>query len=585
MSLDEKCNHKSYSYYCLETFLFKVFHADSRKAYHICFFLLIAEICITIMMLLFTGCSHQWNSSWDSIIFLDGGWRLIMDQKPYVDFISSMGLTNHLIIMIGMLITGCSGKSLIYGPVIIFPFVMSIGWILSKRRLSALNAFLLSSMVGQLIVAAYSLGLDLKSIKTASYAMQYNRFDWSLICLLFIQLFIPPRMKLTRHESFFESILFGLFLTFILFTKINYIVVSLMTLAVYIIFIKEKFLSLSVSLTVFITSFIIVLLYLEFDIFAIFRNWQMVMGSQKINSMLFSKIFRLTMDNLKSLFLLCIIIFFQLKPILKNSERLGHEVFQSFIIPIFITFMGILICSGNMQFFQIPLFAISGQMLCENLRRKFINATIAHNEFNGIDIRQLICNLISAYFIIVILLPDVSSVSYSLGWHLLKGKNMPQTAFIKSRFMKDVIFPPEVFELTDEKTILEKIVREKPDFNSMTSLEFATWVNDGILLLKPHVKRDSKILCMDYLNPFPYVLELESPTGDMISWTYGQFFDGKNHPRPDVLFHDITLLMIPKISLMPLTVEKKIELYRNKIRDKFVKIDESTLWYLFVRKN
>jgi len=567
---------------CIETSLSKIFTLKSKVAYKYAYFLLIFEIILIVILLFMMGCSHQWTNPWDSSCLLDGGWRVLNGQKPHIDFASPIGIIYHLIIMLGMKIAGPTGKSLTIGPLIIYPFITMWAWVIAKRRLTVINAFLFASWSGIMIVATHRLDW---TFNITTYALQYNRFGWSLIGIVFLQLLLPPRCKLSYRLTIFEYISTGIILVLLLFIKITYFALSVPAVILYFIFFRGEFQRWIWMVISFITLFFVVLVYLDFNLLAFINDLRMLAGVHNFSSRILH-LFSIFRKNFEGLGLLLIIGFLLIKPMIKQDLKQNEYGWIRFaLISSTIAFCGLVICSTNWQKTNIPLFALAGLIMCEDFHRRFFNKGNSIMDKNDTVVRHLWSSFISIYMISAILIPDAGSVAYSFAWKMSKADKMPQSARIQSKTMQDMIFPPNDKESRSEQSVMKSILDIDPNNKVLfTPFQYVYWVNNGLTLLRKHISSDSIILSMDSYNPFSFALELQSPRGDMHSWTYGYLNDEYNSPKTQVLFQDATHVMVPKRSYI-LEWHFKLRMYGDYIEKHFDKIDESELWILYNSKD
>jgi len=141
----------------------------------------------------------------DAFAILDGGWRVYSGLRPHADYYDHLGITSHLPVLIGMGIAGCRSAALAYGPAAFAAAGFTVTWIVARRRFPAFSAFCLAMLTGGLIAGTFPLG-DGAGWRCPNYSMQYNRFEWSLLCLLATLIFVERRAAAGRLAAIFDGV-------------------------------------------------------------------------------------------------------------------------------------------------------------------------------------------------------------------------------------------------------------------------------------------------------------------------------------------------------------------------------------------
>jgi len=87
------------------------------------------------------------------------------------------------------------------------------------------------------------------------------------------------------------------------------------------------------------------------------------------------------------------------------------------------------------------------------------------------------------------------------------------------------------------------------------------YLADGEGILRPRMAAGERVLSMDYVNPFPYLLESPAPRGDLLYWSFDRNVTVKSAPAPERLFADADWVMVPKIEIFHDSAKQKIALY------------------------
>ena len=109
------------------------------------------------------------------------------------------------------------------------------------------------------------------------------------------------------------------------------------------------------------------------------------------------------------------------------------------------------------------------------------------------------------------------------------------------------------------------------------------YLREGEALLRGRVAPEDRVLCMDYINPFPYLLGHQAPRGDNLYWSFNRNVSAANAPQAALLFADAEWVMVPKRGLYRRSVEDKLEIYQSWIEQNY-QLDSSNAWWNCFRR-
>jgi hypothetical protein len=113
---------------------------------------------------------------------------------------------------------------------------------------------------------------------------------------------------------------------------------------------------------------------------------------------------------------------------------------------------------------------------------------------------------------------------------------------------------------------------------------YTTYVNDGVALLERETRPEEKILTMDMVNPFPYVMERRPPTGGIAAMAYHYTLGDGHRPSDDAYFGDADIVMVPKRPASEDMYYKDFwKAYEPGLRQKFKLVAESNWWRMYRR--
>ena len=564
--------------------LLRGFLARGPLAYRVALLVLVTAVVVTLGMLLWFGCSHQWSCAWDSAFLLDGGWRLLAGQRPHVDFYSPLGVVPLGITALGMAVAGPCGSALGFGYAIVFPVVTFAAWGIARRRLPALAALIFALLVGFTLVATHYPG---HPFHDTTYAAQYNRLGGALLAVLMLQVLIRAQDSTSRTVALVEGVLAGAMLALLLFTKITYFGMGVVALGVGTLAYGARSVAWTGVAGGFAAIVLAVLGYLGFDLGAFWADMRMVAAVQAPDTRLVA-LANAVRWNRGALGLLLAMIALLARPMRDRAADPGQPgwLFTSAIAAAAML-VGLVIYSTDGISGIPPAFTVAALVLAEGFRRRCVTSERLTQETFEPGFKYLLASVLVAYLAGVIIVHGSLSVAYSFGWHWAHTGRLPSGAIVRSETMRDVILPPRADErrLADEEAVIASILKRDPDEPALSSYQYACWVNDGLGLLRGHVDAGSRVFVVDWVNPFSFALEIPSPRGDALYWHAGRVFDDEHFPAAERVFEEVTLVMVPKRALQPASKRTLQRVYGRPLELQFRQIDESRLWVLYGRRD
>lgn len=537
--------------------IIKIFSGDSSRSYQLFFLLLIGIVASLSIILINIGIPPINALPTDISILLESGWRIINGQTPHLDYYSPLGIFTSLPIAFGMKISSPSASSIAYGNVLLLVIFTPWAWLIARDRLSVLNAFLFALFMALLLVTPRPLGSPMSEV---SYAMLYNRQAFVFLSMLCLEIFITHRTpeKASTKSQFLGGLSSGILFTLIFYCKVNYFAIAIFAILLHLIFFPfSKAWVLGFLSSVF-SVFIGIYILFDVNLLAYLANISFAAQSQdKIQKL--HNLKGVLFDNFYWLYLIFTLIVINSLNQNKNTPELSdfwHKT-RPQIIATFVALSGILICGTNSQATDIPLFFVAGLILLEQLRREFQLHNYSVNTFSGL--KYFLTIAIVTLFCAVILLQDLGSITSAVLSNKLKLTTLAQSQQLHSKTMSDLL-------------VVEK------------SADYPIMINDGLDLISPYKSKDSRVLALDFANPFSFALELPPPTGDALWWHYHHTFSQESFPEAEKVFRDVNLVIIPKQSDEGSSASKYMqEIYGDYLQQNFQKQNESKFWTLWTR--
>ncbi len=104
------------------------------------------------------------------------------------------------------------------------------------------------------------------------------------------------------------------------------------------------------------------------------------------------------------------------------------------------------------------------------------------------------------------------------------------------------------------------------------------YLADADRLLRPRVGPAERVLSMDYMNPFPYLLDRPAPRGDLLYWSFDRNVTPQNAPAARDLFADADWVMVPKLEAFNNSSAPKQRLYLAWITDHY-QLEAASIWW------
>ncbi|MGZ5899364.1 MAG: hypothetical protein ACXWK3_06470 [Reyranella sp.] len=159
--------------------------------------------------------SHQ--MTWDFLYNLSGAWHLQHGHVAHVDFHEPVGQLNFVLTQLGFQLLGPTPFAFLVGVTIVATAVFVSAVLAAMRRLPLVPAALFVTFVSLLVLMPAGAG-DLPD--AYSFAMSYNRYGWSLLSILALILFLPPKDR--ADFDWIDIANVGLVLTALFYLKVTY---------------------------------------------------------------------------------------------------------------------------------------------------------------------------------------------------------------------------------------------------------------------------------------------------------------------------------------------------------------------------
>jgi hypothetical protein len=401
--------------------------------------------------------------------------------------------------------------------------------------------------------------------------MQYNRWGWALLSIAIIELFLPRRDGIVRVRAGVST---GIVAGLLLFVKPNYLAAVMGAIVVRLLASRFDRKWASGLAGGFLAIAAAGFMYLRFNFGAFWGDLRML-GSVQTLSVRLGSISQLTMANIPDLFFLgCAVLIAA-----TYARRAGASPGRVLRIagpPVAVAAIGIVTCSANYQWLQIPLMYLAVFLLIEYVRRMKTSRELGAAAF-------LMLILIGAGATVGPFFEDLTTL-LGAGSHETDPQVRDWPGFA-SAALADMRVEPRPQELSTE-SVLGGLRAGATRWSEQdgNAYPYVLWFNAGAALLRDRISARTHVLVMDLSNPFSFALGLTPPKGDALFWHYQRVFDRSHFPEASRVFRDVTDVMVPKTPIQRQATKELQQIYGSVLARDFQKAGENDLWIRYERR-
>jgi len=113
---------------------------------------------------------------------------------------------------------------------------------------------------------------------------------------------------------------------------------------------------------------------------------------------------------------------------------------------------------------------------------------------------------------------------------------------------------------------------------------FAQRINGALELLAKHDLQTNPVGCVDFVNPFPMMLNVKPAPGEPVWNDFHTTFDERHFIPPGEYFTNCPVVLIPRTSNSHATLAAMLDIYLGYLKAHYTVIDQDLDWYLLVQK-
>jgi hypothetical protein len=504
---------------------------------------------------------------WDVFIILDEAWRLHIGQVPGIDFHNPVGPFTFELTSLAMNLVGPSLLALAVGNVFFLLAAGGAATFLSFRRLPPVYAFLFVLFIIVFVASTRQVG---RPADLPTYCEIYNRWGWTLLCILCFQLFLPIKKGLPERTAI-EGFIIGLVIGVALWTKVTFCALGAVAFLFAMLFHaqwRQSKVLLWAAIGAGIVTFIMWLL-VHVNLFAyaadVLESGRAQTRGRRLGQM--TRAFQLARPRFYVSALAWVILV--LIPTATGRLALARAA-RATVIAGFVAALGLLTTFGNTgELGEIPLLTVFGLILLSE------TAAVDDPPGRSTAVRDWRYLLGAAVIIFGIFGPifaqDVESVAISAAWRNYRVAGAPDSQRIMAAPLRDFIIPHNV-EWTTE---------------IWKSAQVPSRLNDGLSLARRYVSPTQSLLTLAFSNPIPYGLGLRPARGVPVWFDLDANYNLNNYRDPTQLFADVDFITIPIAKPGAVGGNRNVDtlqqIYGPYLSKHYTEVGRSTYWVLLKR--
>jgi hypothetical protein len=481
---------------------------------------------------------------------LDGAWRVLNGQRPYVDFTPGLGPVVLLIDAVGIWLARGAAHGLAYAAALAGFSAGTWMFALARTRLTPGGAVLAGWCCALLVLAPIPLGYDFRAL---TEAMIYNRYGYGLLTIVLMELLAPVRRG---AESKVDGLSSGIALGMCLFIKPTYFMVGAVFVAAACLLRQGAARRVLCTAAGFALVVGAMAVYLRGDFAAYYRDLRTVAAARMGTTHARLFLDAATQAVIPGILLLVL-------------AALGTRALDGF--PAWRAFPGrrwrCAICAAMVTVAGIPLMATNfqpaGFPLGFTMAIVMTDAIWADRRAAGQESRR---RMIAVFLIAALLgLPLAGKDAAGLAYDFFKSYRPDR--------------PGTVLFTSDSLRTLRMLGPSWP----WDGEEYAAAVNDGMDLLRQWSSPRESVYSLDFTNAFSFGLKRPPALGGSIHLFYQDNFNEIMGPSPERIIGRVDLVMVPKDIWNPDVFAHTLQVYGPYLGTHYRRVAESRCWVLHRR--
>jgi hypothetical protein len=483
---------------------------------------------------------------------LDGGWRIVNGQVPHNDFYSPLGPAVPYLVGLGMAVSGPNIYAVVF-PVLGAGLVVgAAAWMTSRSRFAPPLAVLVSLTVFATAVGLSPLGWGPSE---TDYAMFYNRLGYAVLMVLAVGCFLRRKISAGKPVAGTTAFCAGAGLACLLSLKINYFFVAIPVLVFAPMFLGSPRRWYPWTALGFVTLALLLWLVLRVHPAAYLRDMGMVYRvARDSQGPVLPKLVALALKLWLNLAGLAIAF-----AVVAWVRRWDWQAVSRWALALAILIgADLLLGISNAQLPAAVLVPVAVPILYELALGSDEGAGGFVSEERpalrlGFRWVLLACGILLGTQRIAL---ELACLGYAFDARAERGATGYRGRQIDAAPFRAVFMPPNRNALSD----------------------YPLLVNLGLELVRKHVTEKSKLVAMEYINPFNVALGLKPARGDVWWWVKGKTFSTRTYPAADRVFAEADFVIASRRGADVLW-----PIYGQYIQQRFELVDRNEEWALFRR--
>lgn len=508
-------------------------------------------------LLLAPGVVFTREMTWDLLFNLAGAWHLQNGHVLHVDVHDPLGVLGFQLTRLGFRLVGLQPLAFLVGELIVAAWLFSASILAASHRLPRLPALLFVLYAVLLVLTPAVVG-DLS--KAYSFAMSYNRWGWSALATLFLILFVRPERE---GRAWPDAMLGLLLILFMLYLKITFAVASVMGVAVALVIMDH--------------------------VRAGWRAWGLVLAVLLVNALApwngpyFADLGQATVSGYGRSYAVG-----RMLPFLMNNRaefgiygiallllvwqwRRGTTTWSTPVAAAAIVGLGSFVLSQNAQAGNVPVGVVVTFL---------VYLTVCTGR-EGLRREALIDRVLVATAVLGWAMLSVSAQAVTLAGYVGAARDAPTTR-IETTNLRGLAVPSDdaflAGELARTGHQLLSSLHPSPQRSPVTASEYLKTLEAGAALFSDGQRGRVRILVLDQVNPFPFMLGYPPPRGGNL-WLWPE----DPVPAPERVFGEVDVVLIPKYSTDAASTVWALSTYRQYLAERYPVREETPAWSVLSR--
>ncbi|WP_162834143.1 hypothetical protein [Amycolatopsis circi] len=499
---------------------------------------------------------------WDNFILLDGGYRIAQGQVPGTDFSNAIGPLVYVLTSLGMKLQAVPSLAAVtYGCLLFLPIAAVLAGFVAHRRLPGGHAAGFTVFMALLVISVRPPGY---SPGTTTYAMLYNKFGWLLYAALLLAVLIRPRLPRPLADGAVVGLLLGL----LAYDKANFFLMGVV--AVVLGLMLRTLAARAIPGAVAGFGLIVVVFWLGFGISPVGYAGDVAtafaaQGSGKRLSLLLHAIAYNAPVGVLALLVVAALFWI--------ARRRGEPArpWRLLVLTLFVLGSSVVISAADSpEKSDLAALVVIPLVLVAALKPELPRWT------GGDGRRRMPVPLLAG--LVLLLVATTAPIA---------GKDMLALGISAAR--RDVVAAPPQSQRITSPHLGDFVV--PADATWQTAYRNASAVpamlDDGLALLRRHIRPGDRVASMSLANPFAFALDLTPATGGPLWWDLEISFDERTHPPADQVFGEAQWVMVPKLragqGCCQDTVEAMTRIYGGYLAEHFRTAESTKEWTLLTR--